>query len=519
MKVFKNATFISCEDDNRVFSHMVEDQGRILFAGDHLPHPYAGAETVDLEGRCVVPAFGDSHMHFTAFGFFNTGLDCRNATDFDAFTDMVRRHISDNPQEKIVVGFGCSAHTVKEKRLPTRDDLDAITRQPLMIVKYDGHAAVGNSALLSKLPKAIIEETGCEPATGWLYHNAFYKAVNQVNKAVPLTRVFRNHTTASDYVARKGIALIHASEGIGFPLNMDLDMMRFVARGLPVTIRVFFQTMDVAKAKRRKLPRIGGCFTTALDGCFGSEDAALNAPYTHRPDSHGMLTYTQQATTDFVKAAHRQGLQVALHAIGDAAIEQALNAFEAAQVDFPRSDHRHILIHACMIDPPLIEKAARLGVCFALQTPFFHWDQEPMSYLEQILGKRAQRLTPLKSMLAQGLTLANGSDAPCTLPDPIAGIHAACNHPNPDESISALEALRMHTASCAKLSFDEKTRGTLTSGKRADFVVLDQDPLTMPTHRLKEIQVEKLYREGTPYDGLHNSALTLLKDALINKYP
>ncbi len=519
MRVFQNAVFLSCEDENRIFHCLVEDNGRIVFTGDRLPEDYAQAESVDLKGACVLPAFGDTHMHFESFAYFRAGLDCRHVKDFQELGDLLRDYLSSHPHEKVLVGFGCSAHTVAEKRLPTRDDLDAVTRHPLLIVKYDGHAAVANSALIQKLPKSVLKEEGFDAASGWFYLNAFYKAVNHITKSVSIPRVFKNMLGGSDYLARNGIALVHTTEGVGFPLDLDVDIMRLTSRGLPQTFRTFFQTMDVNKVLRRKLPRIGGCFATALDGCFGSEDAALTKPYTNRPDNLGTLFYSQQAVTDFVKTAHGKGLQIALHAIGDAAVQQALAAFEAALKDLPREDHRHIIIHADLMSSAMIEKAARLGICIALQTPFLHWEQEPETYLRSILGERMDQMLPLKSMLGAGLTLAGGSDAPCTLPDPVAGIYAACNHPNPAESISVLDALRLHTNWCAKLSFDEGQRGTLTNGKLADFVVLNQNPLDLPVTRLRELKVATLYLQGQAYTGQHSSAFSLLRDALGNKYP
>jgi predicted amidohydrolase YtcJ len=210
------------------------------------------------------------------------------------------------------------------------------------------------------------------------------------------------------------------------------------------------------------------------------------------------------------------GIQVAMHAIGDAAVEQAITAFEKALKDFPRQDHRHIIIHADLIPEPLLERAARLGLHLAVQTPFLYWELEPMSYLQRILGERAQNLIPLRSMLAHGLTIAGGSDAPCTLPDPILGIHAACNHPNPDEKIPVIDALRMHTSWAARLSFDEDDRGTLETGKVADFIILDRNPLSIPVETLKEINMEGLYIGGQPYSRSIRRPLDLALAAIKN---
>lgn len=518
MNIFSNAAFISCEDDNRLFRILVEDKGKIVFTGDTAPEIYAQCPVEDLGGKCVIPAFADTHIHFESFAFFNSGLDCRAASDLDELAVMVRAHIQAHSHVDLILGFGCSAHSLMEKRLPDRSDLDAMTAHPLMIIKYDGHAAVANTALIKKLPKTVLNETGFDPKTGWFYHQSFYNAVNHISKSVSLFTVLKNMIAGADYLARKGIGLVHAAEGVGFFLDLDVDIMRLASLGLPQQYRTYFQTMNVQKALRKKLPCIGGCFATALDGCFGSEDAALALPYSNNPANRGVLFYTQSQVNAFVQDANRAGLQVSMHAIGDAAIEQALIAYEQALKDFPRSDHRHVLIHADLMTPALIDKTASLGIAVALQTPFLFWKQEPMAYLETILGNRVEQLIPLKSMLKAGLLLANGSDGPCTLPNPVFGIHAACNHPNPDERISALDALRMHTHWGAKLSFDEKDRGTLTTGKAADFVVLDQNPLTVPTEKIKDIQIEALYIKGVKYSGQNSGAAGLLARCLQNKF-
>jgi len=126
-------------------------------------------------------------------------------------------------------------------------------------------------------------------------------------------------------------------------------------------------------------------------------------------------------------------------------------------------------------------------------------------------------LTPLKSMIKHGLIIAGGSDAPCSPPNPIFDIYAACNHPNPDESISILDALRMHTNWAARLSFDEHKRGTLTEGKFADFAVLDRNPLTLRPQELKDMKVIDLYLNGSVYESAIKTPFDLCMNALKNK--
>lgn len=516
MRIFKNAKFISCEDSNRLFSVLAEENGKITYTGDEIPS-FPG-EHIDLNGKCVVPAFGDTHIHFVSFSYFNSGLDCRHAANFDELGTIINKHIGENPGEKVIVGFGCSAHTVSEKRLPDKDVLDKITSHPVMLVKYDGHASVANSALIGKLPSGVLKDKGFDRETGWFYQNAFYLAVNSITKSVSLPKVLKNLIGGSDYLARKGIALVHPAEGVGFPFDMDVTILKMAAGGLPQKFRIYFQTMDEKKVLRRKLPCIGGCFATALDGCLGSEDAALTEPYSNDIRNNGVLFYPQAEVDAFVKRANEKSLQVSMHAVGDRAIGQALDSYEKALLASSRKDHRHIIIHADLMNEEMIEKASKLGICIALQTPFLSWREEPLEYLEKILGKRLKYFMPLKSMLDAGIVMANGSDGPCTLPDPIQGIHAACNHFNPEQRISALDALKMHTSCCAKLSFDENERGTLTAGKIADFAVLSDNPLEVPVDRINSIKVEGLYLKGKKYEGQGKSAAGLLLKAFKSNY-
>jgi len=301
-------------------------------------------------------------------------------------------------------------------------------------------------------------------------------------------------------MAKNGIGMMHTVEGVGFPRDLDVDMSRFFAKGQrnPFQIRVFFQTLDVNKVIKRKLPRIGGCFAAALDGCFGSMDAALIQPYKNT-NNNGVLFYSDEKVTEFAKEANRKGLQIEVHAIGDAAFDQAVNALESALKDHPRNDHRHTIIHACLPTERGLEKAANLGIGIAAQPAFLQWPLEPLSYIEDILGDRAYKISPFRTMLDMGLHISGGSDAPCTIPDPIEGIYSACNHYVEEESVTISEALRMFTYEAARMSFDEKERGSLEEGKIADLVILNKNPLKMKREDLRQLKSEGLILSGKPY--------------------
>jgi predicted amidohydrolase YtcJ len=282
---------------------------------------------------------------------------------------------------------------------------------------------------------------------------------------------------------------------------MDVTMETVLGKGLDTGFqtRVFFQTMDVDKVKKRKLPRVGGCFATALDGCFGSEDAALGQPYANNPKNRGILFHKDEEVVKFAKQANRAGLQIEMHAIGDAAFDQAVMAIEAALRDCPRKDHRHGIIHACLPSEEGLQKCAELGIQIPLQPAFLMWDLEPLDYLKRILGERTERISPLRKMTDMGIVLSGGSDAPCTLPDPIFGIYAACNHYIPDQSVTIPEALKMFTYNAAWTTFDEKERGSLEAGKMADMVILNRNPLEMKPPELLSLKVAQLILNGQMY--------------------
>ncbi len=517
MKIYEG-TIVSCDRKNSVFQYLIEDNGIIRFVGNVLPLEYLSSPRVLLGEKALLPAFADTHLHYSSFAFFASSLDVRQATSIAEIIALIEQYIvANNP--KTVLGFGVSAHNVKEKRLIEKIDLNrAFPEIPVMLIKYDGHASVNNTRMLEMLPPKISSLRGFHSGTGQLNQEAYFAATDFITGKVSPVALVKNSLRGFDLLAAKGIGMIHTAEGVGFPRDLDVDLIRFIARGLsnPFAVRIFFQTIEISKVQKRKLPRIGGCFAAALDGCFGSVDAALAEPYSSDPANKGVLFYDQEDVNAFVKKANRANLQIEMHAIGDAAFDQAVNALELALKEYPREDHRHTIIHACLPTDAGLEKVARLGIGIAAQPAFIHWALEPMEYLEKILGNRAYKLNPLKKMVDMGITVSGGSDAPCTLPDPIEGIYCACNNTVPEESLAIQDALKLFTSNAAWMSFDEKQRGTLETDKVADMVVLNRNPLDMKPEDLRKLKVEFLLLQGKEYrpgQGL----LSMLSRGLLNK--
>ncbi|MBR2590217.1 MAG: amidohydrolase family protein [Clostridia bacterium] len=500
MKVF-HGTILTLDEKNTTARYLVEKNGKIVFVGDELPSNYAACERIELGEKALIPSFADTHIHFASFATFHAGLNVMEATSNRQILAWLKDYAA-TAKEKLLITFGASPYSVEEGRLVTREELDSVCPdKPVFMVKYDGHACVVNTALLNKIKNKVSALRGYHPDTGEMNQEAFFAVSDYVTNSIPILDLIKNMKKAADFMASKGIGMIHTVSGVGFTGDLDVDMERWCGRGFDngMQLRVFMQTMQVKNATKRGLPRIGGCFACALDGCFGSMDASMNEPYEGTEQS-GVLYYSDEQVIDFCKQANRAGLQIEMHAIGDRAFDQATRALKAALEDYPREDHRHAVIHDCLPTAEGIRICKDYHIAMPVQTAFIDWRQEPDAYLESILGKdRCARLNPLKTFLDSGIIMGAGSDGPCTSPDPIMWIYKACNHSVPEQSVSVYDALRMCTYNGYYLTFDEKQRGTLEKGKIADMVILSENPYQVPVKQLNRLKVEQLYLQGQKY--------------------
>ena len=518
MKIF-HGNILTLDDKNTTAAYLVEEGGKIAFVGDTLPEKYTAGEVVELGERALIPSFADTHIHFASFATFHAGLNVMEATSNKQILQMLKSYAA-TAKEKLLITFGASPYSVEEGRLVNREELDSVCPdKPVFMVKYDGHACVVNTALLKKIEKKVCNLRGYHPDTGEMNQEAFFAVSDYVTNSIPILSLVKNMQKAADFMAGKGIGMIHTVSGVGFTADMDVDMERWCGRGFEngMQLRVFMQTMTVKNALKRKLPRIGGCFACALDGCFGSEDAAMNEPY-EGGDNSGVLYYSDEQVIAFCKEANRAGLQSEMHAIGDKAFDQATRALKAALDDYPREDHRHAIIHDCLPTEEGIKICADYHIAMPVQTAFIDWRQEPDAYLEKILGKeRCRKLNPIKTFLDSGIVMGAGSDGPCTSPDPVVWLHKACNHAVPEQSISVYEALRMCTYNGYWLTFDEKERGSLEVGKIADMVILSENPYAIPVSELKRLKVEQLYLQGKEYRPCQKGAVGQILSGMKNK--
>lgn len=517
MKIYKG-NIITCDNHNHVYKYLVEDQGKIIYVGNELKQEYKNKEIIDLKDKALIPSFTDSHIHFASYATFHAGLNVSNAKNNQEILLMLKEHIQTS-KEKIIIGFGASPYSVDEKCLVSRKQLDSVCRdKPIFMVKYDGHTCVVNSCLLEKVKDKVKNLRGYHEESGEMNQDAFFVVSEYVTNSISIVHLIENMQKAIDDLALKGIGMIHSVSGVGFIRDLDVDLERWFSKGINngIQMRVFFQTLDVKAALKRKLPRIGGCFKAALDGCFGSIDAAMIEPYENTQDT-GILYYTDEEVIQFAKEANKAGLQIEMHAIGDKAFQQATRVLKAALDEYPRDNHRNTIIHACLPTDEGIKICQDYHITLAVQSAFIDWPQEPDEYLEDILGKRAIKLNPLKDFVDHHIVLSAGSDGPCTDPDPILWIHKACNHTNKEQSLSVYKALRMCTYNGYYTTFDENERGSLETGKIADMVILSDNPYQIDKSKLKDIKVEQLLIQGKPYQKLNLNPIIQILKGIFNK--
>jgi predicted amidohydrolase YtcJ len=458
----------------------------------------------------VLPALVDAHVHFIGTGQMELDLDLGSAPSFadvmQAIADAARGF-----RGPILRAHSFDPDLIAGGRYPTRRELDAVSaRLPIHVRRRDGHSSVVNSAaaaLLGVAPGAPgVETDGSGAPSGLLRGRAHSAAAETANDLLTRDERIECCRSAAARAASRGIAVVHALVGREAPGSEDVEILLEAQRGLPIDVVVFAQTTDVDRVVALGLPRIGGCIL--VDGSFGSRTAALSAPYADG-EGAGDLYRTDDELLGFMRSAHERGLQIAVHALGDRAIGQAIACYDAACGGDARGA-RHRIEHCELPSPAHIAAMSRLGLAASVQPAFEHYWGGPGGMYEARLGsRRAARTNPFRTMLASGVQLAGGSDSYVTPMDPLLGVHAAVNRPDAEERLTVHDALSMFTSRAAWLSFDEHRRGTLTPGKEASFAVLGADPFGVDAGAIKDIKVKALivrgnevFREGTSACGV-----------------
>lgn len=456
--------------------------GRVLATGsiddvESLRGP--DTEVINLMGRTVIPGLTDSHIHLALYGMdtlFRADLGgCRSIGELQ---NRLRKFDADRNPEWII-GCGFDHEIFAEKRFPTRQDLDEVSRdKPVIVVRLCGHAIVVNSKAIElgdaeKLPESG-RETGLltEDDQDPVFDHAPSPTIEQRTEAI----IF-----GMEKARATGITAIHFL--IGRMEEYDI-LKRLHAEGrLPIRVYVQvpysifpqFAEQGLRTGDGDDMLRIGSV-KMFQDGSMGAWTAGMRQSFTDRPETSGLLMHTQEELTEMVRKVHNAGWQAATHAIGDLAIETVINAYETVltETDEDNRVRRHRVEHASILAEDLVERMARLHILAAVQPQFVLTD---FWTIERVGPERYRWTYPFRTLLEKGVPTSLGSDCPVERLDAFELIYRAVTRDahSPSECLTLEETIRLYALGGAYAAFEENLRGSIEAGKLADMVVLDTD--------------------------------------------
>lgn len=469
--------------------------GRILTVGSNEEAlRYAEAEThiLDACGNTVLPGFIDSHVHFMGTGLDAASVYLTGAGSRAEFMARLAKKAQTIKQGVWLRGYGYDETKFAEKSLPTLAELDAAyPDRPVLLSRIDAHSCFLNSVAFRMLG---IHENA--EGINRDEHGNFTGVLKAESNAMARKTMAEELTTdemrreAMDYGAqeafRAGVTTVHALEGGSLYSDKDVDVLLRHQNEIPLRTVVYHQIMDARRVLNEGLPRVGGC--VPADGSLGSYTAALLEPYADRPDTCGVPYVTQKELDDFVMEAHCAGMQIAMHTIGDRAIEMMMQAYEKALYKYPRKNHRHRFEHFSVPTYDQIRRAKQIDVCIAVQPSFDYYTSYTMMPVR--LGpERVKRSYPLRSLIEEGLIIGGGSDSNVTPISPLLGIYSSMAHTQPMQRLSLYESLKLFTINGAYLGFEELEKGTLTPGKLGDVAILQGNIWNATPEEIKEMKV------------------------------
>lgn len=479
--ILHNGNFITMSDKTEPVVSIAISNGKIIGTGfENMANNFKSSNIIDLQGKTVLPGFIDTHTHFLQTGLnLNAALliECRSISEIQDCLCEAKLKVQPG---NWLHAHGVDENNLKEKRLPIREELDAVSHDiPIFISRIDHHSCILNSKAVGMLDiyKNI---KGADFKTGFFRGAGNYFIRTKLHDTISNEEKYFALNTVSKLAISKGLTTIHVLEGGNLFGKDDVRIIQELENKLPLSLVIYHQTTDINVVENEKLPRIGGCLL--VDGSIGSRTAAFKEPYIDDLENSGFLYFKDEALFSFVEKAHEKGMQISLHAIGDKAIAQVVRAYERAQKKYPRYDARHRIEHAELPTPELIEKIAKLGITIGVQPTFeTFWGGQYKMYAARLGKERANSTNPFRSYCNNGILLAGGSDSDVTPMDPLLGISSAINHPNTEQRLTVKEALALYTTNAAKIAFQENDRGSIDIGKRADLVVLNENPFeTMP---------------------------------------
>jgi predicted amidohydrolase YtcJ len=464
-----------------------------------------GPERIDLGGRCVLPGFTDSHVHFPTWALARHEVRLEDTGSLEEALARVTEALARPSRSEWLRGRGWRSGDWSPSVEPTKEALDEIAGdRPVALMARDSHSVWLNSAALGRangdlqVPGGVVELDERGEPTGvlreescWHFRDAYIETTD--DEYVEAMR------EGMKVAASRGVTAVHDKDGwlgaLRFWQRLDEEgsLSLRVWQSLPAANADELAEVDVRAAFGNPLLRLG-YLKAFMDGTLGSQTARML-------DGSGVEITSREELEEIVRRAARAGFPVAVHAIGDLANREALDAFEATRAVWEPLGLRHRIEHAQLLAPEDVPRFGELGITASVQFSHAPSDRD---LADRLWGGRSSGAYAYRSLLDAGAILANGSDAPIEELDPLAGIRAGVlrtldERPSwhPEQAITAEEALGATTVNPAWLARDERRRGKLLPGFYADLVVLDRDPLACEPEELPEVQVVATMLAGT----------------------
>ncbi len=463
--------------------------------------PPAADRVVDLPGATITPGFVDTHVHLTPTGTALVNEDVERSGDAAELLAIAAARAASGGEVVWLQGFDETRW--RDPRLPTVEELDAVTDRPLAIWRADGHICLANTEAIVRAGVGDLD--GAERAAGGGFTGRVRSDANDrlhrwCSQALSDREVQDLQLRAAGLAASRGVTSVHE---MSMPAGAGLrDLEVFLAHRdrLPVDAVPIVATMDVPQIMDLRLPSIGG--DLPVDGSIGARTAALREPYAD-DSGGGRAAYDDEALEGFFLSGHAAGLQVGVHAIGDRAIEQVLSAWERVYgaLDSRGRRHfrarRHRIEHVEMVSAAQVERLSMLGIAASVQPVFdARWGGPGALYELGLGAARAAAMNPFRTMLERGVEVGSGSDSPVTPLDPLLGVSALERHHDPAQRLTRQEAIRVSTIGGARLAHQEDKKGTLVPGAHADLVAWDDDPFTaLEVEEMRPVLTVSLGRE------------------------
>jgi predicted amidohydrolase YtcJ len=530
--LFLNGNVLTVDDRQPRAEALAVLGDRVVAVGDSetLRDDVTAGRVVDLQGKTVVPGFHDAHNHMVFFGrsLEELGLQSPGVSRVEQIYDLVAAEAARRPAGSWIVGAGYDQNRLAGRAHPTAAALDRVAPDHLVWLRHtSGHMCVVNGPVLDRigfggpdpvaLPEGAVVVRGPDGTPTGLLQERAQDLVRDLVYPYPQDEIVAAIERAGRRYLEEGITSCQeAGIGAGLvgwsPLELAAYQRARTEGRLPVrvTLMVGAEALhDVARHHSDvdgyaldlgihsglgdETLRIGPVKTFA-DGSLIGRTAAMVDDFADDPGNRGHLQMAPERLREILLRAHRSGWQLATHAIGDRAVGAVLDIYEEALRTHPRPDHRHRIEHCAVASPEQVDRIVRLGVIPVPQGRFVTELGDAM--LAALGPERGRWCYRQRSFLDRGVPLPGSSDRPVVQGAPLLGLHDLVNTTtasgapyNPQEALTAEQALRCYTLGSAFAAFEEHRKGSLEPGKLADFTVLSDDITAVPAETIRELSV------------------------------